>query len=304
MGEISRFRVTTWPGLVLPVPSIPLPEEVIVRREGDGEQWLQFTYQGLEAPSLGWQPSFKNAAPPADLYIRELATLDTSDAQAVADFCGQYGEITEWEAEEPLAQWALRENIASLTEIAALVHVLRDLTRIWRFYSGQIGLVELQAAWENSDKKPPFDDSDWELSRTFDFFTNKLTEGLRPFHAFAGITLGSDQPQHHLPNLFGALCLQLANHVVERSTYRTCRKCGSLFVRQRGRARFGQYRTEGELLYCSTQCASAATQQEQRRRQKEARRLAEEGRTVEEIAEAVGSRPDAVARWIDPKEAK
>jgi hypothetical protein len=63
--------------------------------------------------------------------------------------------------------------------------------------------------------------------------------------------------------------LQLYNHLVEKAEFRQCANepCGKTFVRQRGRAEFGQHRTSG-ILYCSRDCARAQAQRQLRRRRK------------------------------------
>jgi hypothetical protein len=80
-------------------------------------------------------------------------------------------------------------------------------------------------------------------------------------------------------SLYGALCLQLANHIAE---YRTCQKCGRLFYRQQGRARFGQHHTKGERLpqYCSWSCSHAAAQAQYKKRKIAAREQAEKDTTA------------------------
>ena len=69
-------------------------------------------------------------------------------------------------------------------------------------------------------------------------------------------------------HLFEACALELFNHIAEDATYRTCANetCGRIFVRQQGRAQYGQNRTAGELLYCSASCARAQAQRRYRRR--------------------------------------
>jgi hypothetical protein len=69
--------------------------------------------------------------------------------------------------------------------------------------------------------------------------------------------------------LYSICCLEIYNHLVEQTAFRRCQneRCGRLFVRQVGRARFGQHRTRG-VLYCSASCARAQAQRELRRRRR------------------------------------
>lgn len=72
-------------------------------------------------------------------------------------------------------------------------------------------------------------------------------------------------------HLFEACALELFNHIAEDATYRTCANetCGRIFVRQQGRAQYGQNRTAGHLLYCSASCARAQAQRRYRRRHRQ-----------------------------------
>ena len=108
-------------------------------------------------------------------------------------------------------------------------------------------------------------------------FVETLNTGLRWLHVrVEGEEIGSGSKPIGVgvprPGLFSALCLQLYNLVLEGETeIRTCPVCGVGFVRQRGRAQAGQYRSSG-VIYCSKKCANreAARNHRIRKRQENA----------------------------------
>lgn len=70
--------------------------------------------------------------------------------------------------------------------------------------------------------------------------------------------------------LFAAACVQVNNLVLDTADgldLSTCANetCGKRFVRQRGTAKAGQFRTKG-VLYCSARCANTQGQREKRAR--------------------------------------
>ena len=72
------------------------------------------------------------------------------------------------------------------------------------------------------------------------------------------------------PTVYSVAFLQLYNHLVEGAAVHQCanERCGRAFVRQRGRAEYGQHRTTG-VKYCSRECARAQAQRELRWRRKQ-----------------------------------
>lgn len=70
------------------------------------------------------------------------------------------------------------------------------------------------------------------------------------------------------PSLYQAAMVQFFNHIAEEALYRTCDSCGRLFVRQHGRSRQQQWRTTGNLLYCSKTCSDREAQRKRRAKAK------------------------------------
>ncbi|MGX1762922.1 hypothetical protein ACWIG5_39560, partial [Streptomyces lydicus] len=83
----------------------------------------------------------------------------------------------------------------------------------------------------------------------------------------AAFSVGLGSLTDRQPSILSVAFLQLYNHLAEDATIRTCANetCGRDFVRQRGRAEYGQNRTSG-IKYCTRECARAQAQREHRRR--------------------------------------
>ncbi len=167
-------------------------------------------------------------------------------------------------------------ELRHLDEFVLYASVLRDLTRIWRGLSEPEAWAAVLTRWETPAAwlEPPAaglrDEDAREACAAF--LCAVLNEALSPFRAHLtlhrGAPAGRGEPGWHA-NTYQALALQLANDIAEGVPYKVCanRTCGRIFVRQRGTAVHGQYRSSG-VLYCSASCAKAQAQRNYRQRQR------------------------------------
>lgn len=89
-------------------------------------------------------------------------------------------------------------------------------------------------------------------------------------------------------SLIGAIWLQFAQAIDGNKEYRRCEECRTWFELSPETARTSR-------LYCSNACRSRAY----RKRQAEARRLYAEGRSIEDVAKAVGTDVTTAQQWVE-----
>jgi hypothetical protein len=260
----------------------PLPD---ARTEGE---WIVWTPQ-LRSPGDG------TVSLPEDFYLRELMELDPTDLGAVAAVMRSYGhlggdvpslslDVKDHEHYTALADRLHPERgpFALHGELAALLlgHA-QDAITTWlalRREGGLDALVEAEATeeelcrWQaaNSDREQAWPrDLDQMREELLGLKISDLAGTLNS--ALERFSIGIGGLEDRYPTLLSVAFLQLYNHLAEDATIRECANetCRRPFVRQRGRAEYGQNRTTG-IKYCTRECARAQAQREHRRRRRAA----------------------------------
>jgi hypothetical protein len=249
-----------------------------------------------DRPAPGFEKPDAVAAA-GEIYLR-LSQVDLDEPQEISAFVnefavlgvreGRFANVREpffgfAEAVEPELEASWPSSVHTGWDDPLAYHVIDWDETLAEFRFGARRLRDLRAAWEVIHGGQPPTRVVWrsfpegytlaEPDEAVLFLHQGLRLGLRPFHPQLRLhtDTGPSSPWWVPFNvsLYSVCCLELYNHIAEGATYRTCRNetCGRTFVRQTGRARVGQYRTEG-ILYCSESCARAQAQRVYRKRKR------------------------------------
>ena len=264
----------------LPACRMPLPTELcrwpeVALDEHEGSAYLR----RLRRPeALECSESAGDAQLEPEFYLWELSDLDLEDPAAIAEFVERFGPVTSrkmgrkflgaetvFDAQRDLIgreKGVDPEAVLPLEEFRLAAGTLRDVTRAILANAGALGAKDMVSAWESV---PPFDPAgDEAVEPALTWAVEVLNAGLTPFAPRLVPSKAPDDAEAGgrptCSELYNVICLEIFNDLAGGSTFRTCEKCGRVFVRQRGRAVYGQHKREANLRYCSKRCANAAAQ--------------------------------------------
>ncbi len=326
----NRFRLTTWPHGPLPVPElwvypvhltdegflerdltgprpkggqrgqpVEVPDELYLRelREldlGDPEAVAAFVAEYGPMGTEGWGDLPEPYGGERPVVIVDATFVSPSIAVVLTERYSRYMAERGLSTRPP--------GLAHVDDFGVYARLLRDLVRIVEASQGLLTLADVEAQWESAWTTPAV----WKaggMREAMAFVSECLARTMHPYFYARVEIRDADWPEDNLlapaPTLYAVLCLQLWNHIAEQAEYRVCdrRDCRRLFVRQRGRAEFGQHRTSG-VLYCSPQCARLVAVRSYRDEARKMLELHDRGLGVVVIAERMEWTPEKTKRKL------
>lgn len=203
---------------------------------------------------------------PLEFALRELLHLDLWDREAVSAFVSSNGVISLRHPYVDLGDVRRPDSRRApnhISDVTMYLAIARALSRHWLAFAAD---EPLQPVWEQEvaglgvyDEESAWAQWVQELNRGLN---NVAVRAELPLEEYEDVVIGEPRG-----GLYSACCIQIYNLAVDAIPPRLCadESCSNLFVRQRGGAKAGQYRTTGQRpTYCSPRCARRQTQRNRR----------------------------------------
>ena len=262
--DVDIFRITTWPGVVLPVPPV---------MKGPVE---------LAGDYLVYGRPLAESTLAEELAIRGLLAVVPQDRESVAAFVREHGAIGRTAADSGLLLEVNEPERAPKPKGVHWGHVAAHLWQAQLLASHVVAHLAgeyVHPVWEQFGvanrqvKKRTAAQREAEEQLAWGSFQSALNKGLQWYHARVELVIAiptlTPLPMSGIVpiGLYSGLCLQILNLLVEGIPSHQCAntKCSQRFIRQQGRAEAGQYRTTG-VDYCSLRCARNQMQRNYRNR--------------------------------------
>lgn len=238
-------------------------ESLALRPSGDRDLWLRWSEEGGVPSTYLYDPFIKEPA-----LFRIFAMLKPTQ-EAVLEFANNYGDIALYANEFFDGNDDLSDG-ASLKGWRDGIEMMRD----WVVEADELVRKQTLRRERQKHTQAVADFVDEILSTVPVFMKTTAQNGVAGIRAYTY-------------TLFDAMKLQLVDAIVEQKKYRACENCGKPFETT-------PQVNRSDRIYCSDNCRVKAYQ----RRRKQAIELRHAGRTLREIAKAVGSDMPTVKKWV------
>lgn len=253
-GSAPAFRPTVWPGGRI------TPEQAIHR-----------TADVMPGGTVEYFPPGELRELPEELVLRELLGLDVDNDEDLLAFVNDFGMIAR-RCDDQYSSTAgahryVPADAAGIEHLRWWIRTAQILSRHWIASMDGDSVTDVwasQPVW-NTGLVASSNDAWYE-------FTRWINIGLAAYQVRVEIEVGLGRRVITVgpppPDLYSAICLQLANLIEVAPSIRRCASetCTTAFVHQRGTAAYGQYRSDSR--YCSRQCAKNQAERERRRRRR------------------------------------
>ena len=238
---------------------------------------------------------------PVDFYLREMKELpNTFDQEGVIQFVNEWGVFADVLERDIPAAMNLENHLGTNVwggEKHSWNTSLGSLHEARRAAISELGLMPEGVPSSSPDYGTAYYETELRVVNiaevrlrlvymlNFNLFRSAIQSG-KPFSEFESeallkinsamtcfaphLVVDSDLFGAYEPTIYNLAALQMALDIRDEISIRICQneRCGREFTRQRGGAKFGEYRLKGEVKYCSVSCLNAQNMRAKRQAKK------------------------------------